>query len=103
MSLAASWLPPIRLENAPLNAWKSARSPRQCSGPVPASPRSVCVVIGPFIGWNCVIPSENGNGCEGAFSITPPRSPRSQARPSVSPSTWHDAHDIVPLPDSLAS
>ena len=27
------------------------RSPRQCIGPAPAMPRSVCVVIGPFIGW----------------------------------------------------
>ena len=27
------------------------RSPRQCSGPVPTSPRRLCVVIGPFRGW----------------------------------------------------
>ena len=32
------------------------RSPRQCVGPFFAMPRSVCVVIGPFIGWNrCVV------------------------------------------------
>ena len=28
-----------------------ARSPRQCIAPELRSPRKVCVVIGPFIGW----------------------------------------------------
>ena len=30
------------------------RSPRQCIGPWFAMPRRVCVVIGPFSGWNGV-------------------------------------------------
>src|SRR5690242_3553789 len=35
--------------------------------------------------------------------MSPPGFPKSQARWSISPSTWHDAQDAVPLPDSLAS
>ncbi len=37
---------------APLKDWKSGRSPRQWKGSMPASPRRVWVIMGPFIGSN---------------------------------------------------
>jgi hypothetical protein len=104
MSAALSCVPPISESNAGLNAWKFARSPRQWSGFVALTPRSVCVVIGPFIGWKLARPMLNGNGCPaGAACSVPAGSPRSHARPSMSPSTWHEAQDMVPLPESFAS
>ena len=102
MSAVLSCAPPIKPLKAGLKAWKVARSPRQCSGCVPSRPRSVCVFIGPFIGWKGARPM-NGNGCEGAAAMLPPGSPRSQVMPSMSPSMWQEAHDMVPLPDSLPS
>ena len=99
MSAADTCAPPSSPSNAGLNAWKSARSPRQCSGSLPAIPTSVCVIIGPFIGWSCAVP----NGAVGTVTICPPGSPRSQPRLSVRASMWQTAHDPVPLPDSFAS
>ena len=83
---------PIRLTNAGLNAERSARSPRQWNGVVFASPRSVCVVIGPFIGSKPWRPGGFG-GVGGGGANEPVGFPRSQAWPSMSPNRWQLAHD----------
>lgn len=101
MSAAASCAPPISLSNAGLNAWKFVRSPRQCSTPVPDKPRSVCVVIGPFIGWNASAPLPSVMRCAPPRSMfivcvirnSPAGLPRSHARLSIEPLMWHAAHD----------
>ena len=52
-------------------------SPRQCIGPASAMPRRLCVVIGPFIGWNGLPPpTRNGLGCSsGVVARTDHRGP----------------------------
>ena len=98
--------PPISELNAPLKAWKFERSPRQWNGAVACRPLKVCVAIVPFIGWNGESGSTlNGNApvFVGVGSIAPFGSPRSHDSPSMSPSVWHDAQLIVPLPASFAS
>ncbi len=102
---------PSRLSNATLNAsnacsadsaspsdrFPPVRSPRQCIGPWRERPRSVCVVIGPFSGWNpCGSPEWMGFG----FGATVASGlPRSHASPSWSPKTWQPAHAASPLLD----
>ena len=72
------------------------RSPRQCIGPLFTRPRSVCVVIGPFIGWNSLVPAPPLTLEPAAkdslmfigFEVTSPSGlPRSQASESKSPKT----------------
>ena len=81
-----------------VEAWPPVRSPRQCIGPWFAMPRSVCVVIGPFIGWNGwlepVGPRKFGFGFTTSSGL-----PRSQARLSKSPKMWQLEHDASPLLD----
>src|SRR5262245_48836138 len=66
-------------------------------------PRSVCVVIGPFIGWNVVAIEPLGrNGADlGMLSAVTTSSglPRFQARLSKSPKMWQLEHDASPFPD----
>ena len=78
----------------------STRSPRQCMPPCVASPRSVCVVIGPFIGWN-VVAGGSAGAAEGwlLIELEPSGSPRFQPRPSRSPKMWQLEHEASPLPD----
>ena len=68
--------------------------------PCVAMPRSVWVVIGPFIGWKVVAGGRNGVA-EGCVLDEVPSSglPRFQARLSKSPKMWQLAHDASPLPD----
>ena len=73
------------------------RSPRQCIGPLFAMPRRVCVVIGPLIGWKFAgQPKSNSNTLLSGIWLSSGL-PRSQARLSKSPNTWHDEHDVSPL------
>src|SRR5580658_2026868 len=54
--------------------------------------------MGPFMGWNLkVAPS-----CTTTV-MSPVGSPKFHARWSISPSTWQDAQEFVPLPESLPS
>ena len=55
------------------------RSPRQCIGPWFARPRRVCVVIGPFIGWNGWPTADRARAGWGSASTTSSGLPRSQA------------------------
>src|SRR5439155_26495243 len=118
MSVVDSWLDApssptkagLNFLNAPSSSsgWPpgslpAVRSPRQCIGPALAIPRRLCVVIGPFIGWNVwfdEIWSRNGFGL---FVTVPNGSPRSQASPSKSPEMWQLAHALSPLADLVAS
>ena len=99
MSVVDSWLDApssptkagLNFLNAPSSSsgWPpgslpAVRSPRQCIGPALAIPRRLCVVIGPFIGWNVW------------FVTVPNGSPRSQASPSKSPEMWQLAHALSP-------
>ena len=75
-----------------------ARSPRECSAPCVASPRNVCVTIGPFIGWNRVWAPLPWCGC-GFVVTTSSGLPRSQPRASRSPNKWQLEHEASPLPE----
>ena len=67
---------------------------------------SVCVVIGPFIGWNFLNPVLRPGTPPPLFwsrasFMSPLGSPRSQASRSVRESTWHEAQAIWPRPEFL--
>src|SRR3990172_996334 len=77
----------------------STRSPRQCIPPWVPSPRSVCVVIGPFIGWKVAAGgSTDDDGCV-LLDVASSGLPRSQARLSKSPKTWQLEQEASPLPE----
>src|SRR5262249_61669718 len=73
------------------------RSPRQCIGTSFAIPRSVCVVIGPLIGWKFAGQERLNSKMLLFGSWLSSGLPRSQARLSKSPKMWHEAHDASPL------
>src|SRR4030095_11265742 len=69
-----------------------------------ARPRSVCVVIGPFIGWKVVVGGMAvvADGCV-LVVTTSSGLPRSQARLSRSPNTWQLEQEASPLPEVRAA
>jgi hypothetical protein len=88
-----------------LKCWKFCRSPRQWNGSSVFKPRSVCVVIGPFMGSKPFVDGPSGakvthgvvlNGTNG-----PCGSPRSHAIWSRFPNTWQVAHAVSPCPEVM--
>src|ERR1700730_15137939 len=95
------------------------RSPRQCIAPELVKPRSVCVVIGPFIGGkssalplplsgvlppDSVSPTARMRGLLSlmgmGFLVTVASGfPRSHERSSLSPNIWQLEQDASPLPE----
>ena len=84
------------------------RSPRQCSGPWFCIPRKVWVVMGPFIGWNSLVPASPFTLPPAAIEIlivigllvtVSSGLPRSQARSSWSPKMWQLPQDDSPFAD----
>ena len=104
MSAVLSCEPPMSELNAPLNAWKLARSPRQWSGLVAFESAERLRRHRALHRVEAHEPEvERERLRRAAPASVPPGSPRSHAIPSMSPSTWQEAHDIVPLPESFAS
>ena len=63
-------------------------------------PRSVWVVIGPFIGWKGTLAGSSGSGRGMLLAdIGMSGSPRFHDSPSMSPKTWQLAQDASPLPE----
>src|SRR5439155_10591134 len=86
---------------SPPGSFPAVRSPRQCIGPALASPRRLCVVIGPLSARKFRFsPTVRRKGF-GLFSVPVGGNasglPRSQARPSKSPKTWQEEHEASPL------
>ena len=92
---------PFSSRGSPPASFPAVRSPRQCIGPAFASPRRLCVVIGPLSARKFRFsPTVRRKGF-GLFSVPVGGNasglPRSQARPSKSPKTWQEAHEASPL------
>src|SRR5262249_18104495 len=92
----------VLIERIPARVAATGAIATQCIGPWFAMPRRLCVVIGPFIGWNGLpLPTLKGLGFGSGMSSG---FPRSQARLSKSANTWQAAHAASPLlEDSFAS
>src|SRR5213080_3896197 len=103
----SGWAIPSRSSKPTLKDRKFRRSPRQWNGSRVFNPRSVWVVIGPFIGSKPLVEGPSGAKCtHGACEYgtkVPCGSPRSQARLSKLPNTWQVAHAMSPWPESCPS
>ena len=87
--------------------------------PFISRPRSVCVVIGPFIEWNtptspvplisgrtscAVMPSRmSPEALPGLVVTTSSGLPRSQPSSSLSPKVWQDEHEASPFEDEICA